>query len=47
MANTFSETEYHLTISKALSEEMFKNIRVYDSSKIIKTEVGADENNVR
>jgi len=39
MANTFSETEYHLTIPVALFNEMMKKPREYDSSEIIYKEV--------
>ncbi len=43
MANTFSKTEYHLTINKRLFEEMLKNPHVYDSSKLVHNEVIFDE----
>lgn len=33
MANTFSKTEYHLTVGKNLFDEMFKNQNTFDSTK--------------
>ena len=44
MANTFSKTEYHLTIGKNLFDEMFKNPNVFNSTtKLVHSEVQMDE----
>ncbi len=39
MANTFSKTEFHLTISKILFEEMTRDPIIYDSTELVHNKV--------
>lgn len=47
MANTFSKTEYHLSINKELFDEMLKNKHTYNSKNLAYNEVILEDDATR